>query len=287
MGTRYHYKLIEELGRGSAGVIYLALDVPKQSLVALKVLSQEAVDRHPNAVARFAREVRILSRLRHPNLVAIDRCGRSGGRPYFAMELIEGKSLASVLQDGPVAMRTVLKWTEKLARALDYVHRRGIVHRDLKPSNVLLDKEGEVRLADFGLARDEEDLRLTASGVAVGTLRYASPEQAGGDSHKVDGRADIYSLGLLAATAITGIVPKVPESMEDLKARFEREHERALIRLLVPEAVIEVLRRATRYDPKKRYKSARDLAGEVRELLDEMGSHEKLAAVGSAKAAAG
>ncbi len=272
MARRYHYKLLKELGRGAAGVIYLALDVEKQRLFAIKYLSQEAVARHPNAVARFQREVRILSKLRHPNLVAIDRCGRSKGRPYFAMEYIRGRPLADVLAERTLSPRQALRMTEKLARALDYVHRRGIVHRDIKPSNILIDHTATPRLADFGLARDESecDMQLTASGVAVGTLRYSSPEQCGGRSHKVDGRADIYALGLVCAAAITGIQPRVPETMQDLQARFEREYEGAMVRQLVPESVIQICRKATRYDPKKRYRTAGEMVREIRDVLAEL-----------------
>lgn len=276
----YHYKLLQELGRGAAGVIYLALDVEKQQLVAVKYLSQEAVARHPNAVARFLREVRILSKLRHPNLVAVDRCGRSKGRPYFAMEYVRGKSLADVLQQKTLTPRQALRMTERLARALDYIHRRGIVHRDLKPSNILIDHTSTPRLADFGLARDESerDMQLTASGVAVGTLRYSSPEQCGGNSHKVDGRADIYSLGLVCASAMTGIQPRVPETMQDLQARFEREYESAMVRALVPECVIQVCRKATRFDPKKRYRAASEMVAEIRDALGEMRAQQRLTA---------
>jgi serine/threonine protein kinase len=284
MGQRHHYKLLQELGRGSAGVIYLALDVQQERLLALKYLSQEAVAKHPNAVARFMREVRILSKLRHPNLVTIDRCGRAKGRPYFAMEYVRGRSLADLLLERTLTPRQALRMTEKLARALDYIHRRGIVHRDLKPSNILIDHTSTPRLADFGLARDESerDMQLTASGVAVGTLRYSSPEQCGGNSHKVDGRADLYSLGLVCAAAITGIQPRVPETMQDLQARFEREYESAMVRLLVPESVIQICRKATRFDPKKRYHSAREMVRECREALGELRAESKrLPAVGS------
>lgn len=271
MAEPYHYKLLQELGRGAAGVIHLALDVRANRLVALKVLSQEAVRRNPNATARFQREVRILSRLHHPNLVKIHRCGRSGGRPYFAMELVEGRSLADVLgAEGAFDLRRAVRIAERIARALDYVHRRGIVHRDLKPSNILLDAAGNPRLADFGLARDEreQDLRLTASGVAVGTMRYSSPEQCGGHSRRVDGRADIYALGLVLATMITGSQPRVPETMQDLQGRFERELEGPLVRRRAPDDLIDICRKATQYDPRERHRSARELARELREVLD-------------------
>lgn len=268
---RYHYKMIQELGRGSAGVIHLAWDVSQERLVALKLLSKEAVERYPNAVARFEREVRILSRLNHPNLVRILRCGRARSRPYFAMEYVDGESLQNHLAKGPIPLARALKMGERLARALDYVHRRGIVHRDLKPSNILLDQALNPKLADFGLAHDESeiDMRLTASGVAVGTLRYSSPEQCSGDSRRVDGRADTYSLGLVIATAITGRQPRPPESMQDLQGRFEREFDRVMARGLVPEGVVEILRKATRFEPKKRHQTAGELARELKHALRE------------------
>ena len=280
MGKRYHYKLIHELGRGSAGVIHLALDVEEQTLVALKVLSPEAIARHHNAIARFVREVKILERLDHPNLVRVMRSGRSRGRPYFAMEFVDGESLSVRLSKGPLGVRQSLKLAEQLASALDHVHQAGIVHRDLKPSNILLQKDLTPRLADFGLAHDESerDLRLTASGVAVGTLRYSSPEQCGGDSHKVDGRADLYSLGLVLAAAITGKQPRAPESMQDLAGRFDREYARMMARQLVPESVVKVCRKATRNDPRKRYQTAGAFAADLRRCLSENPSKRLAAA---------
>jgi len=274
-----HYKLLQELGRGSAGVIHLALDVEENRLVAVKHLSEAAVGKHKNAVARFMREVRILSRLEHPNLVQIVRCGRARSRPYFAMEFIDGKTLNEVLAKKPMELRAALKLCERLARALDYIHQHGIVHRDVKPSNILVEKNGVPRLADFGLAHDvsEVDMQLTASGTAVGTLRYCSPEQCAGDSHKVDGRADVYALGLILATAITRRFPQCPESMQDLRGRFDREYRRQLNRMLVSEEVIQICRKAMRYDAAKRYSSAGDMARDLRHALRDLGTSQRFA----------
>ncbi|MGE0710185.1 MAG: serine/threonine protein kinase [Planctomycetota bacterium] len=277
-----HFKLLQELGRGAAGVIHLALDVETDQLVAVKHLSGAAVDRHRNAVARFMREVRILSRLEHPNLVKIVHCGRSKGRPFFAMEYVEGQTLNQVLAKKPLDLRPSLKIALQLAGALDYIHQHGIVHRDVKPSNILLDQKLVPRLADFGLAHDkgEIDMQLTASGTAVGTLRYCSPEQCAGDSHKVDGRADIYALGLILATCLTRKFPNCPESLQDLRGRFDREYRSLMNRMLVPEDVISLCHRAMRNEPDKRFKTAAKMAREIRACLRTLGPSQRLARAG-------
>jgi serine/threonine protein kinase len=260
-------------------VIHLALDVREDRLVALKHLSREAVTRHQNAVARFRREVRILSRLKHPNLVEIVGCGHSEGRPYFAMEFVDGKTLGDCLAERPLTLRQSLRIAEKLAKALAYIHKSGIVHRDVKPSNILLDTDLTPQLADFGLAHDkgEVDLGLTASGTAVGTLRYCSPEQCAGDSHKVDGRADIYGLGLVLCVMITRRFPKCPETMQDLRGRFDREYRRVMTKMLVPDEVIDICRKTMRYDAKKRYATAGAFARDLRDALRALGGSTRLA----------
>jgi serine/threonine protein kinase len=264
-----HYKLCSVLGKGSAGTIYLAYDVSKRRMVALKHLSPEAMRKYPNALARFGREARILERCQHPNLVRILDCGRSGGRPYFAMELVQGRSLGDHLAQKPVTLRQALVIAHGVARGLDYIHRRGIVHRDVKPANILLERDLTPRLADFGLARDEAevDLALTGSGIAVGTPRYSSPEQSAGASRSVDGRADLYSLGLVLASMIVRRPPEAPRSLSDMRARYEREFLRDLEGLGVANDVIEVCRKATQFDPNKRYSNARDMAREIRACI--------------------
>jgi serine/threonine protein kinase len=269
---RRHYKLCSVLGRGSAGTIYLAYDVRGERIVALKHLSQDAMRKFPNAVARFGREARILARCRHPNLVRFLDCGRAEGRPYFAMELVHGRSLSDHLAQKPLTTRQALRVCHGVARGLDYIHRHGIIHRDVKPANVLLERDLTPRLADFGLARDESeaDLALTGSGIAVGTPRYSSPEQSAGASRSVDGRADIYALGLMLGAILVRKPPEAPRSLSEMRSRFEREFEPELRQLGITEDVIEICRKATHFDPKKRYATARELARDLREAINQL-----------------
>ncbi|MEZ0227262.1 MAG: serine/threonine-protein kinase [Planctomycetota bacterium] len=277
---RRHYKLCSVLGKGSAGTIYLAYDVASDRIVALKHLSQDAMKKFPNAVARFGREARILARCRHPNLVRFLDCGRAQGRPYFVMELVHGRSLSDHLAQKPLTLRQALKICHGVARGLDYIHRMGIIHRDVKPANILLERDLTPRLADFGLARDESeaDLALTGSGIAVGTPRYSSPEQSSGASRSVDGRADIYGLGLMLAAILTRRPPEAPRSLSEMRNRFEREFEPRLIEVSTPRDVIEVCRRATEFDPKKRYNTAREMARDLRDVLRALDTETQLAA---------
>ena len=266
---RRHYKLCSVLGKGSAGTIYLAYDVSNDRIVALKHLSSEAMKKFPNAVARFGREARILARCRHPNLVRFLDCGRAQGRPYFVMELVHGRSLSDYLAQKPLTLRQAVRICHGVARGLDYIHRMGIVHRDVKPANVLLERDLTPRLADFGLARDESeaDLALTGSGIAVGTPRYSSPEQSAGASRSVDGRADLYALGLMLAAIIVRRPPEAPRSLSEMRSRFEREFEPRLMEVGTPREVIEICRKATEFDPKRRYANAREMARDLREIL--------------------
>ncbi|MBX3466691.1 MAG: serine/threonine protein kinase [Planctomycetes bacterium] len=193
-----------ELGRGGMGVVYRALDPASGARVAVKVLLHaEAED-----LLRFEREARLLAQARHPAVVSLLELGREqGGRPFVALELVEGESLAARLARGPLPPREAVRLLEPVARALAHAHARGVVHRDVKPENVLIDRDGRAKLSDFGLARrtDAGASRLTATGMILGTPAYMAPEQAAGDP--ADGRADVWGLGATLHAAVTGAPP--------------------------------------------------------------------------------
>jgi eukaryotic-like serine/threonine-protein kinase len=205
----------QKLGVGGMGVVYRATYTKTGQVVALKLLSSELSNK-PRLVARFERELAILKKLKHPNIVPCYGGGKLGEQHFLAMELIEGGSLATELK-----RRNKLSWEEvirvglQVCSALEHAHEHGIIHRDLKPSNLLLTKDGKIKLADFGIARDNDATALTAAGKTVGTFAYMAPEQIRGDP-PVTPKADLYALGCVMYELLTGTPPFAGETAGEL-----------------------------------------------------------------------
>ena len=202
------FTIEDEIGRGGMAVVYRARDVRLRRKVALKVLPPELAFRS-DVKARFLREAQMSAQLSHPNIVPIYAVDETDGIVYFAMGLVEGETLAqSLARDERPPVETVRRVLREVAEALAYAHAHGVVHRDVKPDNILVDREsGRALVSDFGIARAAEgDGRMTATGVAVGTPAYMSPEQAMGE-RDVDGRADQYSLGIVGYQMLAGELP--------------------------------------------------------------------------------
>ena len=200
------YRLIAPLGTGASAQVYLADDVRLRRRVAVKLLHAALAD-DETFLRRFRAEAQAAAALSHPNIVAVYDWGDDDGTPYLVTEHLGGGSLRSILDDGGrLTPSQALLVGLEATRGLDYAHRRGFVHRDVKPANLLFGEDGRLRIADFGLARALAEAAWTEpQGAVLGTARYASPEQAQGES--VDGRADVYSLGLVLIEAVTGSVP--------------------------------------------------------------------------------
>jgi serine/threonine-protein kinase len=200
------YAVDRELGRGGMGVVYLAQDVALLRPVAIKVLAPDLA-RRPEIRERFLREARTVAALSHPNIVPVFAVEELGDLLFFVMAFVEGESLRERVQrTGALPAADVTRMVRDIAWALGYAHGRGIIHRDVKPDNILIERStGRVLLTDFGIARREADQTLSSAGELVGTLQYMSPEQAG--EQYVDGRSDLYSLGLTALFALTGDSP--------------------------------------------------------------------------------
>lgn len=199
-----HYHILAKLGEGGMGVVYLAEDLELRRKVALKLLSPHYTS-NPDAKARFKREAQAAAALTQPNIVTIYEVGEYGNQSYIAMEYVEGESLAEVMARQRMTAEEAIAIVIQLCQGLSKAHRAGIVHRDLKPANILIDKDGQVKIVDFGLARMSDVSKLTLDGKVMGTPNYMSPEQVKGETS--DRRSDIFSVGIILYELLTGECP--------------------------------------------------------------------------------
>jgi serine/threonine protein kinase len=255
----HQYEIESEVGRGGMSVVYRARDLRLNRSVAIKVLPpQLAYD--PAIRTRFTREAQTSAHLAHPHIVPIFDVGEHDGIAYFVMSMVTGGNLASHLAREPrQPINEVRRILAEIADALAYAHLRGVIHRDIKPDNILLDgNSGRAMVTDFGIARAMEGgTRLTATGIAVGTPTYMSPEQAEGD-REIDGRSDIYSLGVVAYQMLTGRVPFTGGNSMALllKHLTERPRPIAELRPETPRSLREVIERALMKSAEDRWPTA-------------------------------
>lgn len=270
------YELLEEIGRGGMGIVYKARQTALDRTVAVKMILASHVESTEH-LRRFQAEAKAAARLQHPNIVHIHEVGQLHGRHFFAMELIDGVSLAQRLAQGPMDTPEIVRLVAATARAIAELHRHGIVHRDLKPSNILLDAEGHPHVTDFGLAKIfESDATRTATGVIAGTPSYMSPEQAAGHNELVGPASDVYSLGAILYELLTGRPPfREPTPVETVLHVLSREPELPRrFNSKVPRALEQVCLKCLAKSPEARYGSADDLADD----LDRFARGEPLAA---------
>ena len=268
------YRIVAELGRGGAGVVYAARSQRLDRLVALKLLRAERTEQ-PEMRERFEIEARSAARLRHPHIVGIHEVGEDqAGHPFLVMELVSGRTLAARLrEEGALPPRDAARIAEKLARALAYAHGRGVLHRDVKPGNVLLGPEGEPLLTDFGLAKVLEDgaSTPTVTGQVMGTPAYMSPEQARGETS--DARSDVWSLGATLFEMLTARPPFAGPSVAGVLASITGPTPVASPRGLRPELdrdLATVCLRCLEKDLADRYRTAAEVAEDLaRWLRDE------------------
>src|SRR5262245_12469447 len=201
------FELIATVGSGAFGTVYKARDPGLDRVVAVKVPRGAALPGSAD-LDRFLREARSVAQLRHPAIVPVYEVGQTDGTPYLVSEFVEGVTLADLLTARRLPPADAARLVADLADALQYAHERGVVHRDVKPSNVMLGPGDRPYLMDFGLAkRDAGDARVTTDGQVLGTPAYMSPEQARGEAARVDGRSDVYSLGVVMYELLTGEAP--------------------------------------------------------------------------------
>jgi class 3 adenylate cyclase/tetratricopeptide (TPR) repeat protein/tRNA A-37 threonylcarbamoyl transferase component Bud32 len=262
------YEITEEIGSGGMATVYRAYQPSMDRHVAIKVI-RSSILHDPALKERFQREARLIARLEHPHLLPVYDFDGEHDPPYIVMRYLDGGTLKQVQERGQVPRGEFLYLLRQLAGALDYAHRQGVVHRDLKPSNVMIDREGNAFLTDFGIARAAGgDKDLTGTGLLIGTPGYMAPEQARGDG-TVDRAADIYSLGVMAFEVLTGAPPYASESSFDvILAHVNSPVPRATERCRdLPKAVDAVLARALAKNPAERFASAAEFVESLTRAL--------------------
>ncbi len=270
IGTRLGpYELIEEVGKGGMATVYRAYQPNVDRYVAVKVIHR-AIASDTSNLERFQREARLVTRLEHPHLLPIYDYNGENDPPYIVMRYLDSGTLKEVLDQGRLPNEEVVYMMRQIASALDYAHRRGVIHRDIKASNIMIDAEGNAFLTDFGIARMTETSQgLTQTGYAVGTPGYMAPEQGMG-SENVDGRADIYSLGVMLFQMLTGQMPYNAETplATILKHINDPIPRASAIDRDIPPAVDEVIAKAMAKKPEDRYQSASDLVDDLTKAMN-------------------
>ena len=277
--TKATFKLGDQIGAGTVGVVYRATSPDLDHPVAVKLLSP-TVSGDENIVDRFEREIVVMERLSHPHIVRNYGGGRLDGQLFYAMQLLENGSLKDRLRRGPIPWEQAAAYGVQIASALQHAHNHGIVHRDLKPSNLFFDNEGNVVLGDFGIARDlHAQADITQQGITVGTFSYMSPEQITADA-RISGQADLYSLGCLLFEMLTGKPPFQGATFAqvwdqhmrtDPPSVRERQSE-AGVRATCPEWLDDLIRQLLAKRPHERPFNARAVEGVLLEhLVDQFG----------------
>ncbi len=275
--TLSHYKIIEKLGQGGMGEVYLAEDSRLDRKVALKILPQHLSDR-AELRERFEREARAVSSLNHPHICTLHDIGEQDGIHYLVMEHLEGETLEARLEKGPLPLEQTLEYGIQITDALEAAHKNDIVHRDLKPSNIMLTSEGHVKVMDFGLAKrvtpvegQQEELKtaLTKDQSILGTVPYMSPEQVRGQ--EVDTRSDIFSFGIVLYEMLTGVNPFQGDTSVETAHSILKEALPPLTRYTdnPPALLQQTVKKMLEKDPNQRYQSVHEVGTDITQLLAE------------------
>jgi serine/threonine protein kinase len=274
-----HYRILEKLGAGGMGEVYLAEDMKLGRKVAIKILSEEYTT-NKDRLHRFEQEAAAASNLNHPNILTIHEVGSDDGRHYIATEYIDGVTLRRKAAEAPLEIKEILEIAIQIASALEEAHAAGIVHRDIKPDNVMVRRNGYVKVLDFGLAKLTETVDRSAldpdaatrvmvhtdAGVVMGTSHYMSPEQARGKP--VDARSDIWSLGVVIYELVAGRTPFSGETGTDVIVGITQKEPPPLARFApnVPAELDWIVNKALRKDRDERYQTVKELITDLRRL---------------------
>jgi serine/threonine-protein kinase len=279
------YQIEKELGKGAMGVVYLGRDPKINRVVAIKTmaLSQEfEADELVEVKERFFREAETAGRLNHTNIVTMYDAGEEHDLAYIAMEFLKGKDLVPYTKpDNLLPLPKVLSIVARVAEALSYAHENNVVHRDIKPANIMYEPESDqVKVTDFGIARITDSSK-TKTGMVLGTPSYMSPEQLAGK--KIDGRSDLFSLGVSLYQMITGTLPFVGDSMAQLMFKIANEPHPDIrgLRPGLSDALVALIDRALVKDPDQRYQTGAELAKDLKACIPLVGDGGATPVVGA------
>ena len=266
LGERY--RIIDTLGEGGMANVYLAEDIILQRKVAVKILRLD-LQNEPQTQARFQREALATSELSHPNIVSVLDVGTDHGLPYMVMEYVDGPDLKEYIrQNAPLDLHEVIRIMDQILSAVALAHKHNVIHRDLKPQNILMDKRGNIKIADFGIAVALNQSSVTQTNSVMGSVHYMSPEQTRGGL--VTKQSDIYSLGIILYELITGTVPFNGDTPVSIALKHAQEPIPSIRKKdqSVPQALENVVLKATAKDPRDRYATAQAMQADLNSSLD-------------------
>ena len=262
------YQIVKELGRGAMGIVYQAHDPEIGRSIAVKVLREDRMTTEA-FVQRFLKEARAIGRLSHPNIVTVYDIGQDRGTVYIAMEFLEGEPLDKVIERKKFGFEEIVDLGLQMGEALHYAHQRGIVHRDVKPSNIIIQPTGRIKITDFGIAHIEDPTASiqTQAGEILGTPAYMSPQQA--TSQPLDGRSDLFSLGVILYELATGARPFLGKSLAAIFHSVTHDHPPppADINPEVPLNLSQIIMKCLNKDPEERYATGEALAEDLKKSL--------------------